>query len=125
MARSLDLIEAARVLERDLADAAQVWFGLDARLGLNWISEATAALPRSRRWESLARSALRDELSHTHSDLAATVLRHVDRVGVPVEDGVATWLAGNASAARRLDSLRAAVASEQSPGLEPLTGAHG
>jgi glutamate dehydrogenase len=91
-------------------------------LGLDWLNEAIAELPRSRRWESLARSALRDELSQTHAELTATVLRYAaDRSRPPRGRTVDGWLEINGHAVQRLDGLRAAVVAEREPGVEPLT----
>jgi glutamate dehydrogenase len=122
MALALDIIETSRVMACALSDAAVLWFRLEARLGLHWLSKSIAELPRTHRWESLARSALRDELSQTHAELTATVLRAVTgRGGTPNGRAVDHWLETNGYAVRRLDTLRAAVIAERAPGLEPLT----
>jgi glutamate dehydrogenase len=136
LARSLDIIETSRTLNHPLADAASAWFRLESRLGLAWLNEAILALPRAQRWESLARSALRDELSHTHAELTATLLGHVASrattdelpgepdggAGSPVDNGaVDGWLGLNAAAVGRVDALREAIAAEPQPGVEPLT----
>jgi glutamate dehydrogenase len=53
---------------------AAVHFRVAARLGLDWLRERIAALPRSDRWQTEARAALRDDLSDAHRELTDAVL---------------------------------------------------
>ena len=119
MVRCLDIIETARAIGCSVAEAASVWFQLERHLGLDWLHLAISALPRIERWESLARSALRDELAQSHAELARTVVRHaVDATGGVAGAAVETWLGRHQLAVQRLDELRGAV---RDPGLEALT----
>ena len=121
LVRTLDIIETSRAIDCPLAEAASTWFQIEELLGLDWLHLAISDLPRTERWESLARSALRDELSHTHAELAATVLRHTGGDPTGSVSSVAEWLALNEQGVQRLAHLRTAVAGEASTGLEPLT----
>ncbi len=122
LVRALDIIETSRVMACSVEEAASIWFRLEAHLGLDRLHLAISDLPRTERWESLARSALRDELTHTHSELTAAVLRH-RTPGSRAVDGTAvgTWLDQNGQGVHRVEQLQAAVTQETSPGLEPLT----
>ena len=68
-----DLIELAGTYDRDVADVARVSWELFDRLDLLWLWDGIGALPRSDRWQTQARSALRDDL------LSALVELHRDR----------------------------------------------
>ena len=49
-------------------------FALAERLGLPTLVARILALPRTDRWETMARAALRDDLHAVHAQLAAQVL---------------------------------------------------
>jgi len=122
LVRALDIIETSRLMGCSLGQAASIWFQLEDHLGLDWLHVAISGLPRTERWESLARSALRDELSHTQAELAATVLRQAlrsdgDEESVSLKD----WLNLNRDGVDRLRELRLAIGAEPSPGMEPVT----
>jgi glutamate dehydrogenase len=68
----------------DLADregvepmaAARAYWEVFDRLELLWLWDAVGALPRSDRWQTQARGALRDDLLTVLAELAANVLEH-------------------------------------------------
>ncbi|GGF56708.1 NAD-glutamate dehydrogenase [Marmoricola endophyticus] len=68
------VVETARREQLDAAEVARVHFALGERLGLPTLVQRILALPRSDRWESLARAALRDDLHGVHAELTAEVL---------------------------------------------------
>ena len=83
-----DVIEIA---ERDgvpLATAATVYWQVFDRLELMWLWDAIGALPRVDRWQTQARSALRDDLMTILAELAGTVIR---RSGGSTD----SWIAAN------------------------------
>jgi glutamate dehydrogenase len=70
-----DLIEIASREGVPLATAATVYWEVFDRLDLMWLWDAVGALPRSDRWQTQARSALRDDLMTVLAELAGTVMR--------------------------------------------------
>ena len=68
------------------------------RLDLMWLWDGIGALPRSDRWQTQARSALRDDLLTALAELTATVL---DSAGGTV-DG---WLAANERSVSRAQAM--------------------
>ena len=70
-----DLIEIASREGVPLATAATVYWQVFDRLDLMWLWDAIGALPRSDRWQTQARSALRDDLMTVLAELAGTVMR--------------------------------------------------
>ena len=51
-----------------------VYFGIGSRLGLDWLRDRILELPRTDRWQSLARAALRDDLYRLHRSLTREIL---------------------------------------------------
>ena len=71
---ALSIVDLSTRLGRPLEVVEQAYFGLAGRLGLDRIVERVNKLPRTSEWDTMARAALRDDLSTLHSDLVASVL---------------------------------------------------
>ncbi len=94
---AFDVIDIAnRCDAKPLAVAGLYWHLFDA-LDVLWLWDGVGALPRSTRWETQARSALRDDLLSGLADLAEDVLVS----GVAVED----WLSNNERAVSRVVAM--------------------
>ncbi len=72
---ALDLVEIAVETGRKEALVAQVYFALGGELDLHWVGRQIGTLPAETRWQSLARSALRVDLSDQARTIAAEALR--------------------------------------------------
>jgi glutamate dehydrogenase len=72
---ALDLALVAESTGAPIALAVQVQQCLSDRLGLVPLRERVIALPRDRRWPSMARASLRDDLGAEQAALTADVLR--------------------------------------------------
>ncbi len=72
---ALDLVELTNETGRDQRTAATVYFALGGRFDLHWLGRQISSLPADTHWQSLARTALRDDLSLQARNLAANVLR--------------------------------------------------
>ncbi|MDF0605114.1 NAD-glutamate dehydrogenase [Neisseriaceae bacterium TC5R-5] len=66
----MDIIDIADNSKLSLEQVAQNYFQLGRTLQLDWLRDAITRLPRDNRWQSLARSALRDDLYRLHSNLS-------------------------------------------------------
>jgi glutamate dehydrogenase len=82
----LDLVDLASRRSRPLDEVAGVYWQLFDSLDLSWLWDAVGALPRSTRWQTQSRSALRDDLMAALADLTDDVL------GV---GSVADWMHAN------------------------------
>ncbi len=71
---ALTIVDLATKLGRPLETVEQVFFAFAADLGLDRVHERVGELPRTSRWDTMARAALRDDLIKLHSDLVAAVL---------------------------------------------------
>jgi glutamate dehydrogenase len=70
----LGMVETAARDDRDPMDVARVHFEVGERLGLPLLVARILALPRTDRWETMARAALRDDLHAVHAQLTAAEL---------------------------------------------------
>jgi glutamate dehydrogenase len=73
-----DLIELAATYRRDVTELARVDWEIFDRLDLVWLWDGIGALPRSDRWQTQARSALRDDLLTALGELTRTVIESAD-----------------------------------------------
>ncbi|MGI9155600.1 MAG: NAD-glutamate dehydrogenase [Marmoricola sp.] len=70
----LAIVETAGREEIDPLEVARVHFALGERLGLPTLVARILNLPRTDRWETMARAALRDDLHGVHAQLTAQAL---------------------------------------------------
>ncbi|MBX9297995.1 NAD-glutamate dehydrogenase domain-containing protein [Chromobacterium piscinae] len=83
----MDIIEISEGSKLKLEQVAANYYQLGSTLQLDWLRDAITGLPRDNRWQSLARSALRDDLYSVHRNLARQALE-----GVSAADFAAKWL---------------------------------
>ncbi len=69
-----DIVEVGAATGRDQDAVMSAYFRLGAGLQLNWLRDRIIELPRSNRWQALARAALRDDLYTLHRALTREVL---------------------------------------------------
>nr|WP_294696267.1 NAD-glutamate dehydrogenase [uncultured Friedmanniella sp.] len=72
---ALPIVATAAREGRDPLEVAAVHFTLGERLGLDRLLGRIIELPRTDRWQTMARAALRDDLHTVHAALTAEVLR--------------------------------------------------
>jgi glutamate dehydrogenase len=102
-----DMIELAERVEVDPLEACGTYWEVFDRLDLMWLWDAVGSLPRSDRWQTQARGALRDDLMTTLAELAASVLNGGRGTVEP-------WLASNERAVQRVTTLLAEVRRAES-----------
>ena len=84
----MDIIEISEGSKLTLEQVAANYFQLGSTLQLDWLRDAITSLPRDNRWQSLARSALRDDLYRVHRNLARQALLD----GAATETFAVQWL---------------------------------
>jgi glutamate dehydrogenase len=77
MLATFDVVEVAGATKQPPETVMETYFHLGARLELNWLRDQILALPRTNRWQALARAALRDDLNSLHRALTQEVLATV------------------------------------------------
>ncbi|WP_370183330.1 NAD-glutamate dehydrogenase [Rhodococcus wratislaviensis] len=101
----LDISDIADIAERDIDEVAELYYELDAHLGIDWLLSAVSTLARGDRWHSLARLALRDDLYSSLRQLTMEVLLGGEPHETPQEK-IDDWESTNAS---RLARARSAL----------------
>ncbi|MGR2681147.1 NAD-glutamate dehydrogenase [Chromobacterium haemolyticum] len=76
----MDIIEISEGSKLPLELLAKNYYQLGHAMQLDWLRDAITSLPRDNRWQSLARSALRDDLYRVHRNLVGQALQ--DAAGV-------------------------------------------
>ncbi|HXD65652.1 MAG TPA: NAD-glutamate dehydrogenase [Solirubrobacteraceae bacterium] len=102
-----DIVVDAGLTGSEQPVVTQVYFGIGARLGLDWLRDRILELPRTDRWQSLARAALRDDLYRLHRSLTREILLSAAEFGAP--EPVDDWLERNAAGVQRADAVLADV----------------
>jgi glutamate dehydrogenase len=90
---ALDLAVVAETTGAPIALAGQVAQCLAERLALVPLRELVIALPRDRRWPSMARASLRDDLAGEQAALTADVLAVRSSADDPAVELVERWVA--------------------------------
>lgn len=89
----LDLADVALRTGALVDDVASTAAALSGELRLPALRAHVIDLPRPDHWATLARGALRDEVSRAHAAITADVLgRRADDAGRPITDRVTAWL---------------------------------
>ncbi|MEK7990176.1 MAG: NAD-glutamate dehydrogenase [Thiotrichaceae bacterium] len=116
---ALDVVDVANETQEDLLTVMAVHFSLGTQLKLHWLRDQISTLPRQNRWESLSRSALRDELYRTHRHLTMQVLQSVQHDDV--QQRVELWLAENQAAVERSIKIFTELQVVEKPDLSMLS----
>jgi glutamate dehydrogenase len=96
---AFDIVEIAATTGRGVEETAEVYFDLAERLQITRLRDRVTALPRDDRWNTAARSALRDDLYAAHAALAGDVLQVPG--GGSLEERLARWAQRNEAAVAR------------------------
>jgi glutamate dehydrogenase len=109
-----DLVEVAVAHGRRVSDVALVHWRVFDRLDLAWLWEGIGALPRSDRWQTQARSALRDDLLTALAELTTAV---IDRAGGSVD----AWMVANERTIARTAAMFSEIRRAESYDLTTLS----
>jgi glutamate dehydrogenase len=102
-----DIVVDAGLTGSEQPAVTDAYFAIGSRLGLDWLRDRILELPRTDRWQSLARAALRDDLYRLHRSLTREILLSAAEFDaqVPMDD----WLERNATGVERADAVLADV----------------
>jgi glutamate dehydrogenase len=81
---------------------------------IGWLWDGIGALPRSDRWQTQARAALRDDLMTVLADLTANVIRTAD--GSPLD-----WIVANEAAVSRVIDMETEIRRAEAFDLTTLS----
>ena len=115
----LDVVEIARAGNRSPEVVAPVYFALSERFGVDAMLTQITALPRSDRWQALARSALRYDLYAVLADLTAGVLAETEEADP--DERIAAWERDNAEGLARARLTLDEIAAVENTDLATLS----
>ena len=93
---ALDIVAIAHRTGKDPLDVAEVYYDLADRLDITQLLDRIIELPRSDRWQSMARAAIREDLFAAHAALTQDVLAVGDGAATP-EQRFGIWEENNAA----------------------------
>jgi glutamate dehydrogenase len=96
-----DVVEVATARGRSPRDVATAYWELFERLDLGWVWDRVGQLPRTDRWQTHARAAMRDDLLRELRQVTDASLRAGD-VFTPPAEAVQRWLVANQRTVQRL-----------------------
>ncbi|MGD2168527.1 MAG: NAD-glutamate dehydrogenase, partial [Gammaproteobacteria bacterium] len=108
---ALDVVEISDRANVSVEISAAVYFQLGKALNLHWIRDHINELPRSDRWQTLARAALREDLNLQERQLTLAVIGHVGAAS-DAQSGILQWLERYAAQANRCRSFIEALMNE-------------
>jgi glutamate dehydrogenase len=87
---ALGIVETAHRDRLDPVEVARFHFTIGDLLGIGPLTQRIIALPRTDRWQTMARAALRDDLQTVHAQITAQVLSSTD-ARMSVDQRVKNW----------------------------------
>ena len=110
---AFDIVDLAESTGRRVGELSAVQWELFDALDLMWLWEGIGSLPRSDRWQTQARSALRDDLLSTLAELTAACVRS----GGSVDE----WMSINARPVSRVGAMLTEIRRAESYDLTTLS----
>ncbi len=116
----LDVIEVADGTGRDYRESAEIYFAVSESFGIDALLTQVSHLPRSDRWSSLARGAVRDDMYGVMRTLTRAVMLATESGEDPIAR-VTTWTTQQSEAMARVSQVMQRVSEMDDPGLAPLS----
>ncbi|MEH6504461.1 MAG: NAD-glutamate dehydrogenase [Cycloclasticus sp.] len=116
----LDIIAVNSVVKHGKDDVLPVYFAVREELQLNWLHSSINQLPRKNYWQSLARSALRDDLHAENRALLISIFQ-LSGKKTTADQRVNRWCETNRNEIDRYLNLVSAVQTENEMEIEQLS----
>jgi len=115
-----DIVRIATAADLPPTTVAGVYYGLGARLGIDWLRDAGAALVAGNRWQKAAALGLIEDLYAVQTVLAS---KAIDAIGAAAADGqkLEEWIESRGYAADRLCAIVAELRGAPTVDLPMLT----
>ena len=118
---ALDIVAVANLQSLPVKVVAKVYFYLGQRLDLGWMRSRIVGLPRENRWQTLARTALRDDLYAEHRELTTIALQHSHGAAFEPSEIVVRWIEAHEVALTRCRQVFAELMSAASVDFSMLS----
>ncbi|MFD7299122.1 NAD-glutamate dehydrogenase [Streptomyces sp. NPDC059897] len=117
---TLDIVQIADRTGKDALAVAEVYYDLGDRLSITQLMDRIIELPRSDRWQSMARASIREDLYAAHAALTADVLAAGNGTSTP-EQRFKAWEEKNAAILGRARSTLEEIQGSDSFDLANLS----
>ncbi|WP_288355248.1 NAD-glutamate dehydrogenase [uncultured Cycloclasticus sp.] len=117
---ALDIIAVNSIVDRGIEDVLSVYSVVSNELKLSWLHGCISYLPRKNYWQSLARSALRDELHAENRALLTAILKSFDK-GDTTEKRLTEWCSTQRADIDRYLHLVSLIQAESEMEIEQLS----
>jgi glutamate dehydrogenase len=117
---SMDIVDVARDSGRSVIEVADVYFDLADRLRIGVLLERIVGLPRTDRWKTIARAALREDVYAVHAALAFDVLACGPADASP-SDRYEAWQRQNSAVVARAGQMLEDILTADAPDLATLS----
>lgn len=104
---SFGLLDVARIaarIEEPVGHVAHVYYTVYDRFDVDSLLVRITNLPRTDRWQALARAAMRDDLYQTITDMTTAIMNST-LSGLPAEDRLHQWESANAESIERASNM--------------------
>jgi glutamate dehydrogenase len=108
---ALDITELAAARGVEAERVAEVYAVVGDRLRLDWLHDRIVELPRSERWDALARNALREDVAAEHRAVADAVM-NASGPGTDAENAYDAWASGQPAAIDRTHAILEDIATQ-------------
>ena len=116
----LDIVDVAAMMNRSAEEVAGVYFVIGEKFNFSWLHQQIVSLPADSHWQTLAKAALREELSGLQRDLSCVALKF-SRSGERSTEIITRWEAQNTNSLERSRRVLAEVQSADSADLSMLS----
>jgi glutamate dehydrogenase len=117
---TLDIVDVAATMNRSAEEVAGVYFVIGERFNFSWLYQQIASLAADSHWQTLAKAALKEELSGLQRELSCVVLKS-SRSGELSTEIISRWEAQNTNSLERSRQVFADVLSADSADLSMLS----
>ncbi|MFG2311714.1 NAD-glutamate dehydrogenase [Streptomyces sp. NPDC048566] len=117
---ALDIVSVSDRTGKDPMAVAEVYYDLGDRLGITQLMDRIIELPRTDRWQSMARASIREDLYAAHAALTSDVLAVGNGTSTP-EQRFASWQEKNAPILGRARATLEEIRSSDSFDLANLS----
>jgi glutamate dehydrogenase len=119
---ALDIVRIAASVKAPVPDVAKLYFGLGARLGLDWLRTAAGRIKIETPWQKRAVEAVFDDLFAQQGEIARRAIDGGMPAGKSAGNGaMAAWLERNQANVARLDGLLHELRASSMVDLAALT----
>jgi glutamate dehydrogenase len=120
LASGLDVVRIASRAKAPIAGVARLYFGIGARLGLDWLRAAAARVKAETGWQKLAVAATVEDLLALQAELTSRAIRAAGKLE-NVEKLAEGWLQQHKAGLARFDAVLAEMKASPTPEIAALT----